>query len=87
MPRRMSSICRVLGCRRMFGRKGFFFCSEDINKILTHKAGDPAPPFTHKDIDDDNDAARVLQTVLGDPPKNVLYVRSDEEKSPLSKTE
>jgi hypothetical protein len=54
-----------------------------MNKCCTHKETDPAPPFYHEDIDDDNDAARILQTVLGDPPKNVLYVRSDEVKSPL----
>lgn len=83
----MSSMCRVLGCRRIFGRKGFLFCTEDITKIFGHKVGDPAPPFTHEDIDDENDAARVLQAVLGDPPKNVLYIRSDEGNSPLPKSE
>ncbi len=81
--RRLTTVCRVLGCRRVFGRKGFCFCTEDIDKCCAHKVGNPAPPFLHEDIDDENDAARILQTVLGDPPKNVAYVRSSEEKSPL----
>ena len=37
-------------------------------------------PFAHADIDDDNDAAKVLQTVLGDPPSNVVYKRWERDE-------
>lgn len=45
--------------------------------------GDPSPPFSHRDLDDDNDASIVLRKVLGDPPSNVRYIRwmYDEEKN------
>jgi len=65
----------------VFGRKGFFFCTEDIDKCCTHKVGDTSSPFIHTDIDDENDAARILQKVLGDPPRNVVYKRYGEESS------
>lgn len=41
------------------------------------KPGDPFPPFEHRDWDDDNDASKVLMKVLGDPPKDVVYIRWD----------
>jgi hypothetical protein len=51
--------------------------------LCRKKAGDPPPPFEHRDLDDDNDAAIVLHRVLGDPPANVVYTRwvFDEEKN------
>ncbi|KAK1735125.1 hypothetical protein QTG54_014191 [Skeletonema marinoi] len=76
-PVRKSTCCRALGCRRLFGRRGFFFCTEGCNdpdsSCCSKKAGDPAPPFRYKDIDDINDASVVLRAVLGDPPLNVTY--------------
>lgn len=77
-PTRTSTCCRLYGCRRCCGRRGLCFCTEDCDKCCSHKVGDPAPPFSHPDWDDDNDAAKVLQRVLGPPPKNVLYIRQND---------
>lgn len=86
-PVRNSTMCASLGCRRVFGRKGFFFCTEGCIKDdanagccygkLDRKPGDPFPPHNHhhKDIDDEWDASRVLQKILGNPPRNVLFKR------------
>ena len=86
-PVQNSSFCRCLGCRRVFGRKGCCFCTEGCNdtagccyKDLNAQPGDPFVPFAHADIDDDNDAAKVLQTVLGDPPSNVVYKRWERDE-------
>ena len=78
-PVRKSTCCRALGCRRFFGRRGFIFCTEGCgdpnSSCCSKKAGDPAPPFRYKDIDDINDASIVMRKVLGDPPSNVKYNR------------
>ena len=78
-PVRKSTFCRALGCRRLFGRRGFFFCTEGCNdpssSCFSKKPGDPAPPFRYEDIDDINDASVVLRKVLGDSPLNVTYRR------------
>ena len=84
-PVRLSTVCQALGCRRAFGRKGCCFCTEGCNdnhalgccyqNLERSKKDDPFPPHPYPDIDDDNDAARILQTVLGNPPENVLYRR------------
>ena len=86
-PVQNSSFCRCLGCRRVFGRKGVCFCTEGCNdtagccyKDLNAHPGDPFVPFAHPDIDDDNDAAKVLQNVLGDPPSNVVYKRWERDE-------
>jgi hypothetical protein len=73
-PVRSSTFCRKAGCRRFFGRKGCIFCTEGCNHF-ERKAGDPAPPFDHRDIDDENDASVILRKVLGPPPPNVVYRR------------
>lgn len=73
-PAQYSTLCRACGCRRVFGRRGFFFCTEGCCSEQ-QKPGDPAPPFDHRDIDDDNDASVVLRKVLGEPPANVVYKR------------
>mmetsp|Transcript_35186 Transcript_35186/g.51673 ORF Transcript_35186/g.51673 Transcript_35186/m.51673 type:complete len:518 (+) Transcript_35186:41-1594(+) len=76
-PVRRSTLCRIFGCRRVFGRKGCCFCTEGCDQnCCSHKGGGPAPPFIHKDIDDENDASRILWNVLGDPPKNVVFTRT-----------
>ena len=85
-PVRRSTVCQALGCRRVFGRKGLFFCTEgcsDFCWLKNKKPGDPAHPFEHRDLDDDNDASLVLRRVLGDPPATVKYTRwmYDEEKN------
>lgn len=51
--------------------------------LCQRKAGDPPPPFVHRDLDDGNDASVVLRKVLGEPPAGVLYTRwvYDEEKN------
>lgn len=78
-PVRKSTLCRAFGCRRVFGRRGFFFCSEGCNDpnstCFSKKHKDPAPPFRYEDIDDINDASVVMRKVLGDPPSNVTYHR------------
>ncbi|KAL3796154.1 hypothetical protein HJC23_000657 [Cyclotella cryptica] len=81
-PVQKSTICRAAGCRRIFGRRGLIFCTEGScldgnphSTCFSKKSGDPAPPFTHRDIDDMNDASVVLRKVLGDPPANVRYRR------------
>uniref|UniRef100_A0A7S1VK42 Uncharacterized protein n=1 Tax=Grammatophora oceanica TaxID=210454 RepID=A0A7S1VK42_9STRA len=74
-PVRSSTVCRRGGCKRFFGRNGCCFCTEGCNHCCDRKAGDPAPPFDHRDIDDENDASVVLRKVLGDPPDNVVYKR------------
>ena len=77
------TVCKSLGCRRVFGRGGLIFCTEGLydsetgwcyNKL---KVGgdDPFPPFKDSDFDDDNDASKVLAKVLGRPPSNVVYKR------------
>lgn len=85
-PVRRSTVCQALGCRRVFGRKGLFFCTEgcsDFCWLIHKKPGDPALPFQHRDVDDDKDASVVLRKVLGDPPATVKYTRwmYDEEKN------
>jgi hypothetical protein len=69
-----STICRALGCRRFFGRKGVIFCTEGCSNC-SRKAGDPAPPFEDQDFDDTWDAQIVLMSVLGPPPSNVVVRR------------
>jgi hypothetical protein len=73
---------RSLGCHRFCGRRGFLFCTEGTcldrnpnNTCCSKKSGDPAPPFTTRDIDDENDASVILMKVLGPPPANVRYRR------------
>lgn len=69
------------------GRRGCIFCTEGCcdgpdSTCSCKKQGDPAPPFRHRDIDDENDASVVLETVLGKAPLNVTYRRwqcNDEE--------
>jgi len=73
-PVRSSTLCKRSGCRRFFGRKGCIFCTEGCDNF-SRKAGDPAPPFDHRDTDDENDASVVLRKVLGPPPRNVVYKR------------
>ena len=73
-PARNSTVCRTLGCRRVFGRKGFIFCTEGCTQF-ERKAGDPAPYFEEHDIDDNFDASSVLFEVLGPPPGNVVIRR------------
>ena len=79
-PVRNSTICRSLGCRRVFGRRGLIFCTEGCcdgpdSSCSCKKQGDAAPPFMQRDIDDEHDASVVLQRVVGDPPLNVTYRR------------
>lgn len=69
-----STVCRTCGCRRLFGRKGLFFCTEGCNHC-GRKAGEPAPPFDVPDIDDTWDAHTVLMTVIGPPPSDVVIHR------------
>jgi hypothetical protein len=73
---------RAYGCRRFCGRRGFLFCTEGTcldrnpnNRCFSKQSLDPAPPFTTRDIDDENDASVVLMKVLGPPPANVRYRR------------
>ena len=73
-PMYLSTLCRSCGCRRFFGRKGVFFCTEGCDDC-SRKAGDPAPPFDVHDFDNDWDASTVLLKVLGPPPKNVCMKR------------
>jgi hypothetical protein len=73
-PRKTSTLCRTLGCKRFCGRNGLIFCFEGCC-AESHKTGEPAPPFDQRDIDDENDASVVLRKVLGDPPANVVYKR------------
>jgi hypothetical protein len=81
-PVRHGTACRTLGCRRVFGRKGFFFCTEDLTCqnvcCCCHpdrKASEPAPPPEVHDFDDDWDASTVLIHALGPPPPNVVIRR------------
>jgi len=81
-PVRKGTVCRAVGCRRVFGRRGLIFCTEgccddgDSNSSCTLKGkSDPAPTFKYRDIDDEHDASVILQKVLGDPPLNVTYRR------------
>lgn len=71
---RYSTLCRACGCKRVFGRSGLIFCTEGCC-TEKHKQGEPAPPFEHRDLDDENDASVILRKVLGDPPANVVYRR------------
>ena len=73
-PIRSSTFCRKCGCRRFCGRHGCCFCTEGCDHF-DRKSGDPAPPFDHHDVDDENDASVILRKVLGDPPKNVVCRR------------
>ena len=73
-PVRSTTWCRKCGCRRFFGRKGCIFCTEGCNHF-DRKSGDPAPPFDHRDIDDECDASVILRKVLGPPPDIVVYRR------------
>lgn len=68
------TLCKSLGCRRFFGRKGFCFCTEGCDNC-DRKAGEPAPPVEIHDMDDEWDASRVMMEVLGPPPANVLIKR------------
>jgi hypothetical protein len=43
-PVQTSTLCRLCGCRRAFGRKGCCFCTEGCADC-DRKAGDPAPPL------------------------------------------
>lgn len=82
-PNRNGTVCRALSCRRVFGRRGLIFCTEgccDGPKIQREK-GNPFPPMAHPDYDDDNDAARILLKVLGDPPPNVVYKRWEKSET------
>lgn len=82
-PVRNGTICRQLGCRRVFGRRGLIFCTEGCcdgpnpyhPRCTQKKRGEPAPAIVPRDIDDEHDASIILQKVLGDPPNNVLYRR------------
>lgn len=74
-PVRKSTVCKALGCRRVFGRRGFIFCTEGCTDCCSKKSKDPAPPFRYGDIDDINDASVVLRKLLGEPPMNVTYHR------------
>jgi hypothetical protein len=69
-----STLCRACGCKRLFGRKGFIFCTEGC-KNCSRKASEPAPPFEHHDFDDEWDASTVLIKILGPPPRNVCIRR------------
>ena len=71
-PVRSSILCQKCGCRRFWGRKGCCFCTEGCNHC-GRKAGDPAPPFEHRDVDDECNASAILRNVLGAPPNNVVY--------------
>jgi hypothetical protein len=73
-PVRSSTVCRKAGCRRFCGRKGCLFCTEGCDHF-DRKAGEPAPPFYHRDVDDENDASVILRKILGPPPNNVVYKR------------
>lgn len=81
-PARHSTICQILACQRLFGRKGLLFCTEGCcdsppigccYRQLGRKPGDPFPPSPNSDWDEEHNAARVLQAVLGNPPRNVVY--------------
>lgn len=77
-PVHKSTCCKAFGCRRVFGRKGCIFCTEgcdDFSYFYKKKPHDPPPPFTNRDVDDENDASVILRHVLGDPPANVVYKR------------
>ena len=74
-PVRYSTLCRALGCRRVFGRGGLIFCTEGCTDCSRKGRGEPAPPFEEHDFDDDWDATTVLIKVLGPPPPNVLIRR------------
>ena len=96
-PVRNGTICRQLGCRRVFGRRGLIFCTEGCcdgpnshhTGCTLKKRGDPAPGIVPRDIDDEHDASVILQKVLGDPPSNVLYRRYewDDEENQLGLVE
>lgn len=73
-PLRTSTLCRAGGCRRVFGRKGCFFCTEGCTHF-DRQAGEPAPPLEEHDLDDYFDASTVLIEVLGPPPPNVVIRR------------
>lgn len=73
-PVRSSTWCQKCGCRRFFGRKGCLFCTEGCHHF-DRKGGDPAPPFDHRDVDDEFDASVILRKVIGPAPKNVVYRR------------
>mmetsp|Transcript_26970 Transcript_26970/g.58481 ORF Transcript_26970/g.58481 Transcript_26970/m.58481 type:complete len:507 (+) Transcript_26970:93-1613(+) len=86
-PVQNSTFCKCLGCRRCMGRKGVIFCTEGCCDTagccysdLEAQPGDPFVPFAHADIDDDNDASKVLQSVLGNPPSNVVYKRWEKDE-------
>jgi hypothetical protein len=78
-PVHTSTLCRRFGCRRVFGRRGFIFCTEGCNNCGC-KANELALPFDNIDFDDDNDASKILSAVLGPPPKNVMYTRWEHDK-------
>ena len=75
-PSRHSTICRVLGCRRFWGRKGVIFCTEGCcDGTCDTRPHGVAPPFAQHDFDDDYDASSVLMQVIGPPPPNVVIRR------------
>ncbi|KAL7579698.1 hypothetical protein ACA910_021844 [Epithemia clementina (nom. ined.)] len=71
---RQGTCCRVMGCRRFFGRKGFLFCTEGCDNCH-QAAGEPAPPPEVYDLDDDIDASTILFRLFGPPPPNVVIRR------------
>ena len=73
-PVRRSTMCRMFGCRRVFGAKGCCFCTEGCSHC-DRKAGEPAPPREVNDFDDEFDASTVLMKVLGPPPTNISIQR------------
>lgn len=66
---------RSCGCDRWFGRKGVFFCTEDIDKCFTHKKKSVAPPLETPFAYDlgEYSAADVLRRVVGPPPAEVVH--------------
>ena len=69
------TVPQCMGCDRWCGRKGVFFCTEDINNCFTHKKKTIAPPhetplsYEHGEYS----AADVLWRVVGPPPADVVH--------------
>jgi hypothetical protein len=78
-PVQKSTLCRASDCRRVWGRRGLFFCTEGCFQCCRSDAvgrlgpGEPFPPCQHRDLDDDHCASTILAACLGDPPSNVVY--------------
>ena len=64
---------------KIFCTEGCCCCTDNGSDSILKKKDEPAPPFTHRDIDDENDASVILQRVCGDPPRNVVYHRWKQE--------